>query len=112
MMINSNTIKAREREKISKLRSSAMDRAKRVADCLKKKYGASRVVLFGSLVRKHYLHERSDIDLLVKGIKKSDLLHAGFEASNIAKPFDVDIIPFEIADPNIVKIANEEGIPL
>jgi len=111
-MIYSYTIEAREKKKIRKLRSSAMDRAKRVADCLKKKYGASRVVLFGSLVRKRYLHERSDIDLLVEGLKKYELLRAGFEASNIAKPFNVDLIPYSIADPSIIKIANEEGIVL
>ena len=111
-MIYSNTIEAREKKKISKLRSSAVDSAKRVADYLKKTYGVSRVVLFGSLVRKKYLHERTDIDLLVKGIQKNDFLHAGFDASVIAKPFDVDIIPAEIADKDIVKIANEEGIDL
>ncbi len=111
-MIYSNTIEVREKKKISKLRSSAMDSAKRVADYLKENYGVSRVVLFGSLVRKRYLHERTDIDLLVEGLKKEALLRSGFEASNIAKPFNVDLIPSSIADPSIIIIVNEEGIVL
>jgi predicted nucleotidyltransferase len=44
--------------------------AQRVAAVLKTEFGATRVLLFGSLVRP-WFHEESDIDLAVEGITPS-----------------------------------------
>jgi predicted nucleotidyltransferase len=65
------------------------------------------LTIFGSLCSKAYLHERSDIDLLVEGITSSDILRAGFNAWVV-----VDIIPIEVAEERIIKIAVKEGIEL
>jgi len=111
-MILKEEIEKRQAKQIESLRSYAMKKAKEAAILLKEKYGAKRVILFGSLCRKGYLHERSDLDLLVEGVKTADILRAGFEAWMVAEPFDVDIIPIEIAEEKIIKIAFEEGIEL
>ncbi len=111
-MIYTEIIIRKQREKIETIRAAAIDRAHKVASLLKEKYSAKRVILFGSLVRKTYLHERSDIDLLVEGLIIEDILHAGYDASIVARPFDVDIIPMEIADKKIVEIADKEGMEL
>ncbi|MBI5409213.1 MAG: nucleotidyltransferase domain-containing protein [Nitrospirae bacterium] len=111
-MIYTEAIKTKKTEKIEALRSEAISKARKVAGLLKERYKAKKVILFGSLIRKSYLHERSDIDLLVEGIKKKEFLKAGFDACVAATPFDVDIIPMEIADKNIVKAANKEGLEL
>jgi len=111
-MILKEAIEKRQAEEIESIRANAMERAKRVAILLRKKYGAKRVILFGSLCSKAYLHERSDIDLLVEGIRSSDILRAGFDAWVVAEPFDVDIIPIEVAEERIIKIAVKEGIEL
>ena len=111
-MILKEAIEKRQAEEIESIRANAMERAKRVAILLKEKYGAKRVILFGSLCRKAYLHERSDIDLLVEGIKTANILRAGFDAWMVSEPFDVDIIPMEVADERIIKIAVKEGIEL
>jgi len=42
--------------------------ARKIAQMLKEKYKVKRVFLIGSLV-KGYVHERSDIDIVVKGLK-------------------------------------------
>ena len=111
-MIFKEVLEKREAEEIESIRSDAMERAKKVAAFLKEKYGAKRVILFGSIVKSSYLHERSDIDLLVEGIKSEDFLRAGADAWKISGPFDVDIIPAEIAHKNILKKALKEGIEL
>ncbi len=111
-MICKETIEKRQAEEIKAIRSDAMDKAKKVAAMLKEKYGAKKVILFGSIVKSDYLHEKSDIDLLVYGIKPEDFLRAGADAWKISGRFDVDIVPAEIAYKNILKRALEEGIEL
>ncbi|RJQ44450.1 MAG: hypothetical protein C4538_10550 [Nitrospiraceae bacterium] len=111
-MIYTEALKKRDTEKMERIRSEAIDRAGKVAILLKEKYGAKRVIIFGSSVRKAYMHEGSDIDLLVEGIKKEDFLHAGFDACTAAVPFDVDIIPIETAHAYIVEAAIRDGMEL
>jgi predicted nucleotidyltransferase len=111
-MIYTEALKKRDTEKMERIRSEALERAGKVALLLKGKYGAKRVIIFGSVVRKAYIHERSDIDLLVEGINKEDFLRAGFDACAAATPFNVDIIPIETAHDYIVASAIKEGMEL
>ncbi len=94
------------------IRSAGLVRAKKVAVMLRKKYGAKKVLLFGSLVRDGYLDERSDIDILVDGVNANDMLRAGFDAWMVAEPFDVDLIPEKKARKSLLKVARKEGIEL
>lgn len=111
-MIYSEAIEKRQLEKIASIRSDAMEKAKKIAAMLKESYGAKKVILFGSLVKSRYLHERTDIDLFVEGIKPEDFLRAGADAWAIARPFDVDIIPAERAEKAIIETAIKDGIEL
>jgi predicted nucleotidyltransferase len=111
-MIYVKTIEKRSEEKIRSLRDRAIERARDVAELLKTRYGVKRVILFGSIPRSHYLHERTDIDLLVEGLSSEDFLRAGAEAWTVSGSFDVDIIPMERAEKAIVKAALRDGIEL
>jgi predicted nucleotidyltransferase len=111
-MIFTYAIEKRQTEEAKTIRASAKERAIMAANLLKTKYGAKRVLLFGSICRNAYVHKRSDIDLLVEGLDSDDLLHAGFDAWMITRPFDVDIIPIERADKAIVENALREGVEL
>ena len=111
-MIDREIVEKREAKKIRLIRNEATKKAKKVAAILKKKYKAKKVILFGSLISNGYLHEKTDIDILVEGMHPKDILQAGFEASTIAAPFDVDIIPAEKADKCLLKIALNEGIEI
>ncbi|HOE19147.1 MAG TPA: nucleotidyltransferase domain-containing protein [Syntrophorhabdaceae bacterium] len=94
------------------IRSAGLARAKKVAVMLRKKYGAKKVLLFGSLVRDGYLDERTDIDILVDGVSVNDMLRAGFDAWMVAEPFDVDLVPAGKAHRSLLKVARKEGIEL
>jgi predicted nucleotidyltransferase len=112
-MILKEAIEKRQARETESIRRDAMDKAKKIASMLKGKYGAKRVILFGSIVKSSYLHERTDIDLLVEGIKSSDFLRAGADAWTISSPFfDVDIVPVERADQYLLSRALEEGVEL
>ncbi len=102
----------KEQSDIEKIRKEAMQRAKEIALLLKERYGVRKIILFGSLVKKAYLHKRTDIDLLVEGLPEELFLKAGAEAMKLASPYDVDIIPLERASKFIIEKALEEGIEL
>jgi len=97
-------------------RRESMDRreelrktTERCVSVLKDKYKVSRVFLIGSLV-KGFIHERSDIDLVVEGLSPDlymkaltelwDLLPAGVE---------LNLIPYEDAFENLREKAINEG---
>jgi predicted nucleotidyltransferase len=112
MGCNIKVIEKRARKKMDAIRSAGLDRAKKVAVMLRKKYGAKKIFLFGSLVRDGYLDERTDIDILVDGINTDDVLRAGFDAWIVAEPFDVDLIPARKARKSLLKVARKEGVAL
>ena len=111
-MILKEAIEKRQARETESIRRDAKDKAKKIAPMLKEKYGAKRVILFGSIVKGSYLHKRTDIDLLVEGIKSNDFLRAGADAWTISSPFDVDIVPVERADQYLLSRALEEGVEL
>ena len=83
--------------------------AERCVSVLKDKYKAKRAFLIGSLV-KGFIHERSDIDLVVEGLSPDlhmkaltelwDLLPAGVE---------LNLIPYEDAFEGLKENAINEG---
>jgi predicted nucleotidyltransferase len=100
-MIYREMIEKRRIKEIESIRTDAIAKGEKVAELLKRKYGVRRVILFGSICQKAYIHRRSDIDLMVEGLKSDDFLRAGFDAWVLSKPFDVDIIPLERAETKI-----------
>jgi len=71
--------------------------SKKIAQMLKEKYKVKRIFLIGSLV-KGYIHEKSDIDLVVEGLPPNAYIKALVDASDIVKwNVEVNLIPFEDA---------------
>jgi predicted nucleotidyltransferase len=70
----------RERDRILKSRDERAARQaesdlERIVDLLVRRFGAERIILFGSLARGHFSDE-SDIDLAVEGISRRDYFEA------------------------------------
>ena len=99
-----------ERKREEALRERAREKARLVADVLKKKFGARQVILFGSLARGDF-REGSDIDLLVEGISGS-YWDAYLSAERAAAPFVVSLVCLEDASPALLDCARKEGVPL
>ncbi len=62
-----------------------------------KKYGVTRVILFGSLCRDGSFHRDSDIDLAVEGIPLQKFFRAGADLM-MALDWPVDLKPLEEVD--------------
>ncbi|MEO0456934.1 MAG: nucleotidyltransferase domain-containing protein [Cyanobacteria bacterium P01_A01_bin.114] len=95
--------------------SQGWEAARLAAKCLKEKFGATRVVLFGSLLKHETMHETSDIDLAVWGLPGDQFFQASTAVNRSIHTYNfppIDLVPFERAYPYIQKIITAEGIDL
>lgn len=83
-------------------------RLKAVVDLLVRDYGVRRIVLFGSLARDE-ARPGSDVDLLVDGLGLEHLVEASAQAGRILQDADVDLVPAQVARPEILIRAELEG---
>ena len=87
--------------------------ARKCARILYEKYGVQKVYLVGSLAEPKAFHDRSDIDLVVEGLPPRLYFKALAELwRELSAGLELDLIPFEDADPELRKRALEEGVML
>ena len=106
---------AREREIARKQwlatrRERASELAHRAAELLKEEFGATRVVLFGSLLHAELFHAHSDIDLVVWDIQH--YYRAVARLLDLDPEINFDLIPVEDARPAIPELVEKEGVEL
>jgi predicted nucleotidyltransferase len=89
---------AQERVACLRLAQQARADASRIAAMLRRDFGVTRVVLFGSLARGRFLPD-SDIDLAVEGLAATALFAALAQASELSQA-PVDLKPLEDLDPH------------
>lgn len=77
---------------------------------LKETFGASRVLLYGSLAEGGF-DSRSDIDLMIDGLSGS-FWTAYSEAGSIADPFPLSIVCREDASRSLVEHVAQRGVEL
>ena len=95
-------------------KENAWKLARIVAGMLKERYGATRVVVFGSLARDTGFTPWSDIDLAVWGIEPEDFYLAAGTAMDIGLEKDtrVDVIDSTDCGPDFLLDIEREGIDL
>jgi predicted nucleotidyltransferase len=86
--------------------------AREAATLLKEKFGAGRVILFGSLARGDRFHRRSDIDLAVEGVRPQNFWRAWAALDTLGHRFEVDLVDVESASPALRQQIEREGIEL
>jgi uncharacterized protein len=92
---------------ISARRRRAMSAARKAAKLLKSEFGASEVILFGSLARRVGFHRWSDIDLAVRGV--ADYLKAMDTVLYLVPEFKIDLVELETCPPALLESIEEEG---
>ena len=90
---------------------SAKNLAGSIARELVKRFGAHKVVLFGSVARGD-IHKKSDIDLAVWGIPPKDFYRAVAFASGYSKEWKVDLVDAEDCRESVRRSILEEGVEL
>jgi predicted nucleotidyltransferase len=86
--------------------------ARQGADILRRQFGATKVVVFGSLVNRQRFFERSDIDLAVWGIPEHLYLHALGRLLDLTTDFSVDLVRVEEAREHMSRSIETEGVEL
>lgn len=91
--------------------SRALVIAQRLAQILVDRYGATRVILVGSLSRGEFA-EGSDIDLAVTGVRPEVFFRAGADLEREACGLEVDLVPLESANSFFVNATSRDGVCL
>ena len=95
----------REREQI-------LAHVREAAIVLKSRFGARRVVLFGSLAHAAWFAPDSDVDLAVEGLVGEDYWQAWREIEAIVKDRPVDLIEVEMAGESLRRAIERYGVEL
>ena len=93
-------------------RQRAWEAARTAAQLLKASFHASRVVVFGSLLREHGFHERSDIDLAAWGLAPEDYFLAVARLQEIDPEFEIDLVDVAHCQPRLRAVIEQEGVTL
>lgn len=89
-----------------------LKQAKELADILKTKFGATKVVLFGSMLSVNDIRMKSDIDLAVWNISSKDYISALSALMNHSRSFDVDLVRIEEAPSSLKTYVQDKGLVL
>lgn len=91
-------------------RQEVMAAVERCVEVLKTRFGARRVIPFGSVAGKGIWHSGSDLDLAVEGLASERFFHAWASLREVLpSDVDVDMVPLEDASPELrARILAEE----
>ena len=92
------------------VRERAWEQARRAARVLREQFGATRVVVFGSLAHNLWYSERSDVDLAVWGIAPEQFYHAAATASQMVRDFEINVVDPAICRPFMLRAIERECI--
>lgn len=99
----------KEKEKERKfLREEALKEAERLSKLLRKKFEYESLFLIGSVVRKKGFTRHSDIDFVIKGLKK-ELFFKALSLLMSSSTFDIDLKPYEELDDDSKFRIEKEG---
>ncbi len=84
--------RAAQSKDLKERRAKALELAKQASFLLRKRYGAKRVVVFGSLVRTKDFSTWSDIDLAAWGIAPDKFFSAVAAVTGLSPDFKIDLV--------------------
>lgn len=93
-------------------RDEAWRVARRAATLLKDQFGATEVLLFGSLAHEHWFSPGSDIDLAAWGLASDDYFRAVAHLQDISPAFKIDLIDMARCPARLHAAITAEGVPL
>ena len=99
-------------ERVSERWERAWNVAQTAAEVLRRRFGATRVVAFGSLARRDWFTPWSDIDLAAWGIPPDSFYRAVAVVTGISSEFKVDVVAPEDCQPDLRQAIEQEGIGL
>lgn len=108
--LNNIKIERKRLEDLEKRRLKALEKAKHVAELLKRDYKATKVTLFGSLARGDF-REHSDIDIYIEGFQ-GNFFRAWADADRLGEDIEINLVCDEDAHDGLKESVLKEGIAL
>lgn len=100
------------RSRLKSRHQAGLKQAKELADILKADFGATKVMLFGSMLSVNDIHIRSDIDLAVWDLPSKRYIEALAKLMRASGEFGVDLVRIEEAPPSLQSYVLNEGLTL
>lgn len=88
----------------------AWETARTAADLLRRRFGATRVVVFGSLAHDEWFTRWSDVDLAAWGIPPDVFFRAVAAVTGLSAEFKVDLIDPQDCRPALRQVIEREGV--
>jgi uncharacterized protein len=96
---------------VSSRRETAKETASSLANELKDRFNATKILLFGSVTRSDF-GRSSDIDLAVWGISTANYFKAVAYASGYSNIFKIDLVDAENCQPSLLQHIIRHGVEL
>jgi uncharacterized protein len=93
-------------------RAKALELAKQASSLLRRRYGAKRVVVFGSLARTRAFSVWSDIDLAAWGIAPDKFFSAVAAVTGLSPDFKIDLVEPDTCRAVVRASIEEHGIEI
>ena len=94
------------------LRERLLEKAREAASVLKTRFGASRVILFGSFAHQAWFRPDADIDIAVEGLPAYNFWDAWKTVEEIITDRLVDLVDMETAVTALKQSVKRHGIEL
>lgn len=91
-------------------RRRAWGLAQRAADLLRERFGARRVLVFGSLVHEGCFTPWSDVDLAAWGLSPEDTFRALGAVQDLDSDIEVNLIDVATCSPSLLAVIEAEGV--
>ena len=101
-----------ERQQLAHRCQQALEVARCAATLLKERFGASRVVLFGSVVREDLFTRWSDVDIAAWGIPPGDTFKAVAALMGLDEEIEINLMDIGTCRPAVLASIERDGIEL
>jgi predicted nucleotidyltransferase len=86
--------------------------ARLAADALREQFGATRVVVFGSLVHPGSFTPWSDVDVAAWGLRPEDTFRAIGVVMDLDVEIPVNLVDVHACKASVLRVIEQEGVPL
>ncbi|MCL6643014.1 MAG: nucleotidyltransferase domain-containing protein [Candidatus Bipolaricaulota bacterium] len=98
--------------RLEQRRSRAWQVAYQAAHLLKQRFGATRVVLFGSLARHEGFSLWSDVDLAAWGLRPDETFRAVVALIELDPEIAINLVDMAVCRPDLRAVIEQEGVEL
>lgn len=103
---------AAEAKALAQRRARAWELAREAAALLQQHFGATRVVVFGSLIHDDMFTLHSDVDVAAWGLDERNWLKAIGTVYDLSAEIPVNLVDMSTARPEIAEVIEREGVEL